>query len=271
MTNIPQRRTVRVVDKNRIYNEKIRQVYGSDPREVPLYGLQETAKYLKVNIATLTSWVRGRTYRLDDGTEKFWEPAINLPDADKPLLSFFNLVEVHVLLGIRRIHNVRFPKVRTTLKYLEATFPDQRNPLATLEFWTDRFELFIKEAGDLICTSQRGQIVIEEAVRQYLHRIDRDVDLAPFRLYPFSSEILFSTDDKKRGPDILESQPKSIVIDPLISFGRPTLAGTGIPTNVIAGRFAAGEKTGPTARDYGIEEAQIKEALRYEGALQKAA
>jgi len=193
-----------------------------------------------------------------------------LPDADRPLLSFLNLVEVHVLLGIRRIHNVQFRRVRASLEYLEAVFPGEKNPLATEEFWTDKFDLFIRKAGGLICTSQRGQLVIEEAVKQYLYRIDRDLDRRPLRVYPFSKEIFFTTEDR-RDPSVLEAQPKTIEIDPLVSFGRPTLAGTGIPTNVIAGRFAAGEETGPIARDYGIEEAQIKEALRYEGALQKAA
>jgi len=254
-----------------IYNEKIEKLYGADPRELPLYGLAETSRYLKVNLRTLSSWIHGRKYRLDDGSDKFWPPVIKLPDPKKPQLSFLNLVEVHVLLGIRRIHNVQFYKVRDTLNYLEAEFPDQRNPLAREEFWTDKFDLFIKKAGGLICTSLHGQQVIEEAVKQYLHRIDRDVDLAPFRLYPFSNEITFKMEDSNRGPRDLETQPKNVVIDPLISFGRPTLSGTGIPTNVIAGRFKAGEEIAALAHDYEIEESQVNEALSYEGVLRRAA
>ncbi|MBX3294887.1 MAG: DUF433 domain-containing protein [Acidobacteria bacterium] len=257
--------------KVNVYSEKIKRFYGSDPRELPLYGLRETANYLKVNVATLKSWIKGRTYKLEDGTERFWAPVIKLPQGSTQKLSFLNLIEIHVLLGIRRIHNVQFRKVRESLKYLEAVYPEKNNPLATEQFWTDSFDLFIKEAGGLICTSQRGQYVIEAAIKQYLHRIDRDVDLQPFRLFPFASEIVLEAKDEIVSTQILEAQPKTIVIDPLIAFGRPTIFGTGIPTNVIAGRFAAGQRQKSLALDYGIEEEQVKEALIYEGALPKAA
>ncbi len=256
--------------ENKINNEKIKQIYGGDPREIPLYGLVETSRYLKINIQTLSSWVRGRSYKLDDGTKKWSPPVIKLPDPEKPLLSFYNLVEVHVLLGIRRIHNVQFYKVRDTLEFLETQFP-QKNPLAKEEFWTNKFDLFIKKAGSLICTSLYGQQVIQEAVEQYLHRIDRDLDLSPFRLYPFSNEIKFKMKDSKHSPRDLEIQPKNIVINPLISFGRPTLTGTGVPTNVIAGRFRAGENVKNLAKDYDIEETQIQEALSYEGIITRKA
>lgn len=254
-----------------VYNADIKRLYGGDPRETPLYGLTETARYLKVNIYTLKSWVFGRSYSLDDGTEKWWSPVIQLPDPEKPQLSFYNLVEVHVLLGIRRIHNVQFHKVRNTLEYLEAQFPDQKHPLAREEFWTDRFDLFIRKAGSLICTSRQGQQVIEEAVRRYLHRIDRDVDLRPFRLYPFASGITFQLSESRHALRDLEAEPRNIMIDPLVAFGRPTLAGTGVPTNVIAGRFRAGEKIAAIAKDYEIEESQVREALGYEEVVRRAA
>lgn len=259
--------------ENKINNEKIKQIYGGDPREIPLYGLAETSRYLKINIRTLGSWVHGRTYKLDDGTEKFWSPVIHLPDANKPLLSFYNLSEVHVLSGIRRIYNIQFRKVRAALEYLETQSENDKHPLATQNFWTDKFELFIETPlGSLVCASLRGQQVIKEVVDQYLHRIERDtLDFSPFRLYPFSNEIAFNTQNSKRNLRNLEAQPKNIVIDPLISFGRPTLAGTGVPTNVIAGRFRAGENVKSLARDYDIEETKIEEAISYEGITRKAA
>ncbi len=260
-----------IMPEGNIYNKKIKKIYGGDPRELPLYGLAETSRYLKINLRTLTSWIHGRNYKLEDGTEKWWPPVIDLPEPGKPQLSFYNLVEVHVLLGIRRIHNIQFYKVRDTLKVLEALLPDQKNLLAKEEFWTDKFDLFIKKAGSLICTSRHGQQVIEEVVKQYLHRIDRDVDLAPFRLFPFSSEKTFKLKDSRHGPRDLEGEPKNIVIDPLVAFGRPTLTGTGIATNVIAGRFRAGEKIRVLAKDYEIEESQVREALDYEEPLRRAA
>ena len=197
---------------------------------------------------------------------------IKLPDPNQPLLSFYNLIEVHVLSGIRRIHNIQFYKVRLALNYIETQFNETQHPLATRDFWADKFDLFIKESGSLICASQDGQTVIEAVVKQYLYRIERDnFDLTPFRLYPFSKDIKFGFRDSEERLRSLESLPKNIVIDPLVSFGRPTLASTGVPTNVIAGRFKGGEKIKSIADDYEIKETQIEEALTYERILHQAA
>lgn len=256
--------------EGKIYNDKIRKMYGGDPRELPLYSLGEAGRYLKLNPVTVRSWVYGRNYTLLDGSSKRWEPVIHLPNPEVPLLSFMNLVELHVLSGIRRIHNVRFQKVRSALAYVEQS-TSEKNPLAKVDFWTDKFDLFIKISGDLICASLHGQQVIQEAIVQYLHRVERDFDLAPLRLYPFSKEIVLGFGNRDSKPSDLENTPKSIVIDPLIAFGRPSISGTGIPTNVIVGRFKAGEKIAELAKDYGIEETQIKEALNYEEIIRRAA
>lgn len=254
----------------KVYNEEIIKQYGTDPRHFPIYGLGEASRYLKINPVTLRSWIMGRNYKLDDGSEKWWPPVIELADSTQLRLSFFNLVEVHVLSAIRRVHKVRFPKVRSALNYLKHNY-SEAHPLANRDFWTDRFDLFIRESGDLICASQFGQQVIKEAVDQYLTRVERDLDLSPLRLYPFSREIVLGFGKNEHRPVELKNTPKSILIDPLVAFGRPTLAGTGIPTNVIAGRFIAGENSKAIARDYDIEEKQVKEALDYEEVFRRAA
>jgi uncharacterized protein (DUF433 family) len=251
-----------------IYNDKIIKIYGADPREIPLYGFADTARYLKLPVITLRSWVYGRNYGSGSEQRKSL-PVIQLPDKNTPLLSFMNLVEVHVLSAITRVHKVQFKKVRSALEYLENKFPEV-HPLANTQFWTDEFDLFIEKSGDLVCASRDGQLVMQEVIEQYLLRVDRDVDLSAFRIYPFSKELLFSSlkDDPKT---VLENTPKNISIDPLIAFGRPTISGTGIATNVIAGKFRAGEKIENLAKDYEIEEKQIQEAIEYEGYTLKVA
>jgi uncharacterized protein (DUF433 family) len=260
-----------VAQETTFNSPNIRQAYGGDPRDLPLYSLGDAGRYLKVNPMTLRSWVFGRNYLLKDGTSKRWDAVIQLPDLENPQLSFLNLVELHVLSGIRRIHNVRFQKVRSALAWVETFYPNEKNLLARVEFWTDKFDLFIKTSGDLICASQHGQQVIQEVVEQYLYRIERDFDKSPLRLFPFSKEIVLGFGNEEVKMRDLENTPKSIVIDPLVAFGRPSISGTGIPTNVIAGRFRAGEKIGDLSKDYEIEEKKIKQALDYEGILRRAA
>jgi uncharacterized protein (DUF433 family) len=245
-----------------IYNDKIIKIYGADPREIPLYGFADTARYLKLHINTLRFWVRGNEQRKS-------LPIIQLPDKNKPLLSFMNLVEIHVLSAITRVHKIHLKKVRIALEYLEDKFPTPHQ-LAAQEFWTDKFELYIEHHKDLICASKDGQIVMREVINQSLQRIDRDVDLTAFRIYPFSKKLLFSS-LKDNPKTVLENSPKNISIDPLIAFGRPTISGTGIATNVIAVRFGAGEKLENLAKDYEINEGKIQEAIDYEGTSRKAA
>jgi uncharacterized protein (DUF433 family) len=76
-------------------------------------------------------------------------------------------------------------------------------------------------------------------------------------LYPFT---------RKRQPD----EPKVIVIDPRISFGRPVLTGTGIRTAIVAERYKAGESIEELAKDYSREHLEIEEAIRCELSLEAA-
>ncbi len=222
---------------------------GEDPRELPSYSIRETAHYLRIPVATLRSWVMGRFYPTEQG-ERHFAPIIALPDPKKPLLSFVNLVETHVLDAIRREHNVPLHKVRTALRYIKRQFPSD-HPLADQSFETDGSNLFIEKLGQLINVSQEGQLAMRELLDAHLRRIERDPSGLAVRLYLFT---------RRRTPH----EPKVVVIDPMISFGKPVLAGTGIPTAVIAERYKAGESMDELAGDYGRERSEIEEAIRCE-------
>ncbi|MBI1766027.1 MAG: DUF433 domain-containing protein [Acidobacteria bacterium] len=235
-------------------------LYGIEPREVPLYSLLQASRYLKIPFGTLRSWVRGRDYPSgNEQGKKFSGPVILLSDPDVARLSFMNLVEAYVLNGIRRVENVPFYKVRNAIKYLEDKSPS-KHPLADKLFLTNGVDLFIEDLGQLVNVSRGGQLAIRNVVEEYLRRIDRDpTKLLPVRLYPFL-----------RSPHQAE-EPKRVMIDPLVSFGRPVLAKTGVPTAIVAERFYAGDSTDELGRDYGVEREEIEEAVRYEAPARKAA
>ncbi len=218
-------------------------------RDIPAYGLSEASHYLGIPKATLRSWVLGRHYPIETG-KQFFRPIIELPDKEKPLLSFVNLVESHVLEAIRQRHSIKFWRVRGAVEYLERHL-DSRHPLAEQRFVTDGADLFVEQFGRLVNISREGQLAIKELIQTYLRRIERDSAGFPIRLYPFTRE---------RKPD----EPKTIVIDPYISFGRPVLAGTGIATTIIAQRYKAGESIEELAEDYGRPTSDIQEAIRCE-------
>lgn len=230
---------------------------GSDLRELPAYGIVEAGHYLQIPPATIRSWVFGRTYPTQGG-KRFFEPIIVCPDKDKkrPLLSFMNLVEAHILDAIRREHGVRLQKVREALAYLSSKFPSN-HPLADQKFETDGLDLFIERYGSLITISRAGQLAVRNLIQAYLRRIERDKQGIPIRLYPFT---------RKR----TEDGPMAVVIDPHVSFGRPVLVGTGVATAIVAERYKAGESVDELADDYGRQRSEIEEAIRCELQAQAA-
>jgi len=218
-------------------------------REMPAYGIVEAAHYLGIPKATLRSWVLGRHYPTGTG-KRFFKPIIALADKDQRLLSFENLVEAHVLDAIRRAHGVAFWRVRKAVEYLKSKL-GSRHPLAEQRFVTDGVDLFVEVFGQLVNISREGQLAMKDLIETYLRRVERDHIGAPIRLYPFTRE---------RKPD----EPRIIVMDPSISFGRPVLVGTGIATTIIAQRYKAGESIEELAEDYGRSRSDIEEAIRCE-------
>ena len=227
-----------------------------DVRELSAYGVPEAAHYLLVPRATLRSWVAGMSYR-SDGERRFFKPVIQ-PAATSPVaLSFINLIEAHVLAAIRRKHRVDMKAVRRAIEFLKDQFGSKR-PLADHKFETDGVNLFISHYGDFISVSQGGQLAVRDLLKAHLRRIDRDDKGLPLRLYPFTR-----VDETE--------QPKNIVIDPFISFGKAVITGTGISTDIVAERFKAGESADELASDYGCAREKIEEAIRCELSLAEAA
>lgn len=237
-----------VKGKNRFYG-------NHDPRYMPVYSVPEASHYLLAPTATVRSWVLGRPYPTKAGS-KFFKPVIAVPDAARRSLSFINLVEVHVLDALRRDHQVPLDKIRVALDYLREQF-GSKHPLAEEKFATDGLNIFVQKYGQLINASQVGQLAMKELLETYLKRVERDAKGMALRLYPFT---------RKRAPD----EPRSVVIDPFVSFGKPVLAGTGIPTVIVAERYKAGESVGQLSADYGRSNLDIEEAIRCELELEAA-
>lgn len=224
---------------------------GHRPEDLPAYPIGEVAGFLGVPTSTLRSWTHGRRYETRDG-ERFFEPIVLVPDPDEPLMSFTNLVEAHVLSAMRRRHGIRLAKIRSALEYVTIQLGRIDHPLARVEFETDGVDLFLGQLveGQKISASEKGQAVIRDLLESHLDRIDRSPDGLACRLYPFT---------RSWG----HPQPRSIEIDPRRAFGRPVLAGTGIPTDLILGRCKAGEAVQEIAMDYGCDPEQIVEAIRF--------
>lgn len=210
-----------------------------DRLELPLYGLSEAALYLRVPIKTLEYWAFGRG-RIS--------PMIRVAEKRPRALSFMNLLECHMLAAMRSLYDLRLPKIRRAVAQLGKT-SKFKHPLIEEPLYTNRVDVLIKEIDKLVNLSRGGQLAIPEIFEVHLERIEYDKGI--FNFYPFVRERS-------------AAEPKFIVINPALGFGKPVIAGTGISTAVIASRFNARESVPELAKEYGLEDKQIEEAIRWE-------
>ncbi len=99
---------------------------------------------------------------------------------------------------------------------------------------------------------------MKEIISVYLRRIERDATGVPIKLYPFTRRS-----ESEAAPD---SDPRIVVMNPSVSFGRPVIVGTGIPVVSIYERYQAGDSVASLARDFNLATGAIEEAIRCEAA-----
>jgi uncharacterized protein (DUF433 family) len=222
-----------------------------DRREKPIYTVEEAAHYLAIPASTLSTWALGRE---KSATEESYPPTLEHVDRYRRQLSFFDLVEAHIL---RATTEKRLPlrRVKQGLALLKQYYPTLDRPLLSLQFLTEGKNLLVRgllqdesaQGGKLTNLSVHGQIEMEKLIEEHLQLISRDALGMPYILYP------------KTGSG-------KVSMTPGLLSGRPVIDNTRIPTAVVAQRFKAGESPDELAADYKLSREAIEAALRYEKA-----
>ena len=223
----------------------------TDGRDAPAYTVTEAAHYLRLPAATLRFWALGRQYPTAEGRARFF-PLIRPASQNPALLSFWNLIEAHVLRSLRTEHGVSVPALRNALDFAERELGIER-PLLRPELRTDAGSAFLEKYGALIEVSASGQLAMRRMLLGHLKRIEWDHSRFPLQLYPFLPAGEAETE-------------QTIVIDARLAFGRPVLASKSISTRAIADRIDAGEPVADIAADYGLDASEIEQAVVYEQA-----
>ena len=220
-----------------------------DLRDQPAYTVAEAARYLRVAPATLRSWVADRAYPKAAGTARF-RPLIRPARGKPPTLSFWNLIEAHVLRSLRIDHGVSMDALRTAIQYAQKSQNIDRLLLSN-ELRTDAGRLLLERYGELIDLSASGQMAMRRMFNEHLARVEWDEWQFPVRLYPFVSE---------------GSGSRPVAITANVAFGRPVVARAGVTTSAIAERLDVGESVAEIAEDYDLSPEEIEDAVLYERA-----
>jgi uncharacterized protein (DUF433 family) len=221
---------------------------GRDPRDIPAYSFREVALSIGVPASTVRAWCLGQSN---------FKSLLHLPSEWHELhaLSFFNLIEMQVIAELRREHRVSMRRIRAALGFLADNVP-VCHPLVEKEISvTPNQCVYIVHEGRYVDISSGGQWPLDAVVLNLLRRVHRGrkgiVSFFPRVAVPKRVRI-----------DADEYAP--IMVDPEICFGRAVIAGTGIPTDVIADRHRGGDSVKKIAEDYDIAEDKIAAALTFE-------
>ena len=219
-------------------------------RNQPAYTVAEAARYLKVPAPTLRSWVIPRLRSQRAGSAQS-DVLINLPQNAPAMLSFWNLIECHVLRSLRTQHGVPMGKLRKAVRCAEQEFKVKRLLLSP-ELRTEAGALLIERYGQLVDLSASGQLAIRRMFKEHLNRVEWDENAFPVRLFAST-----------RG-SVSNSDVRTVAISADVAFGRPVLVNGSITTAAIAKRIDAGETIDELADDYDLSPQDIESAVLFE-------
>lgn len=213
----------------------------------PMYPAAEVGRLVGLSSVRVRRWLKGYEYEYDS-ERRYQRPVIRRKGTvGTSFASFLDLID---LLFAQRFINygVSLQKLRKALD--EAAEILHTDHFARRSFFTDSRNIYlqVREEGNAILELlSGGQWVIPNIIKELAHQIDFDsaTELA-LRWYPM-------------GPDGL------VVLDPMISFGSPTIVGRGIATGNVFDLFMAEERrVRSVCRWMDLSTYEVNAAVRFE-------
>jgi uncharacterized protein (DUF433 family) len=220
----------------------------------PAYSIAEASRLVGIPRWSVSRYLRGYEYKyhtLEEEREGKQPPVVYQSRESFTYASFLDLVD---LLFVKE-----FLKRGFSLQYLRRALDEAKTYLGTPhfarnEFYTSESDIILKlpKDGYMIALMKHGQIAIPEIVKQLSVKLDFE-DITEFgwarRWYPKGKKSL-------------------IVIDPLVSFGRPTLIGRSVTTHNIYDLYLGENKQiDPVCEWFDIPIPEIRAAVRFEHSL----
>lgn len=220
-----------------------------DQYNVPMYFTAETARLVNISRYRVRRWLEGYEYSCIAGRRR-QQPVVRKGWQDKDYPHYASFLDLVDLLFVKRFldYGISLQKLRKALD--EAKEILGTNHFARQSFFTDgkNICLKVKNKGNAILELlSDGQWVISDIIKQLAHQIDFDESSELARRWrPVEGNGL-------------------VVLDPMISFGRPIIVDKGITTENISDLFfAEREKMGPVCDWMELTSKEVEAAVKFE-------
>ncbi|HLH21804.1 MAG TPA: DUF433 domain-containing protein [Chloroflexota bacterium] len=208
----------------------------------PLYSYAEADYLAGVSRGTARRWLTGYAYMGSEGPHVVQPPITSRRDA-QGAASFLDLVEI-IAIGRMRQTGLSLPRIRIVVHNCQEVLGVPR-PLTRLRFKTDGRDIFVDCGPVLLEVGKRkGQQAWTEVLEPFLRDLDYAHDVAR-RWWPLGHD-------------------GGVLVDPDYGFGLPTVAGSGVRTEIILEQFRAGEPVAEIATDFNLSPQQVEQAVRFE-------
>ena len=220
--------------------------------ETGLYTVADVSRLTNVHPARISRWVKGYSYASSKGMrqqEAVWEPEIPAMEGATSL-SFNDLLEIRFVHEFREA-GVALSKKRSTVIALRKE-TQTKYPFSRRMIFTDGKGLFEK------LHDENGRPLLIELSTKHKHYSFFNVTLPYLR-----KGLIFDERGVVRRwyPD--KEKYRSIVVDPMISFGRPVIEGTRINSSVLAVAVTAERPPESVAEWFGIETDLVRQAISF--------
>jgi len=220
---------------------------------VGIYSIPEASRLTKIPIQDIRRWVFGYDFSLAKD-KRFSPPLWSSQYSDlgeNDCIGFKDLLEVRFIRAFRKA-GVPLQTIRMALNRA-IDFFGHEYPLSSKNFRTDGRAIFARVMGET------GDVEYLDLVKsQYAFRQIIEPGL-------YTSQIFENDIATKWHPFFPNRQ---IIIDPSLSFGKPILAKSGIPTHAVAEAYEVEESVKAVSALFEITPAEVEVAVAFEQQLE---
>ena len=224
--------------------------------DIPIYPAAEAGRLVKLSPGRVRKWLQGYEYTYKAGTKNEQRSGSKGPIVKRQeshISSYASFLDLVDLVFVKEFiaYGLSLQKIRRALDEAEQLVGGHH--FAQRKFFTDGKNIYFEvnnKADALMELLSGGQWVIAPVIKQFAHKVEFDTPTGYVkRWFPLGSSGL-------------------VVLDPTMSFGKPTLVNKGIATaNVYDFYLAENKNTNKVSKWMGLKEEEVQAAVNFEQQL----